>query len=27
VTADGVLYRALEHGPLRSHVLWVADLA
>ncbi len=27
VTADGALYRALEHGPLRSHVVWVADLA
>jgi len=27
VTADGPLYRALEQGPLRSHVLWVADLA
>ena len=26
VTADGPLYRALEHTPLRSHVLWVADV-
>ena len=27
VTADGPLYRALEHTPLRAHMLWVADLA
>jgi hypothetical protein len=27
VTADGVLYRALEHGALRSRVVWVADVA
>jgi predicted nucleic acid-binding protein len=27
VTADGALYRALEDGPLRSHIRWVADLA
>lgn len=26
VTADGALYRALEQGPLRSHVMWVADV-
>ena len=26
VTADGVLYRALEQTVLRSHVLWVADV-
>jgi predicted nucleic acid-binding protein len=26
VTADGPLYRALEHTALRSHLVWVADV-
>jgi predicted nucleic acid-binding protein len=27
VTADGTLYRALEHTALRPYVLWIADFA
>jgi predicted nucleic acid-binding protein len=26
VTADGPLYRALQHTALRAHLLWVADV-